>query len=49
MKLIRLTMLIVFVGMLCFYVDAKEAQKKNITPDNGPVVTTWSKIKEMFE
>jgi hypothetical protein len=36
------------IAAFCFSATAKTADKKNITPDK-PVISTWSKIKEMFQ
>jgi len=48
MKKINAIFLIVFALGICSAGFAEAKKEKNIQPDS-PVVTTWSKIKELFE
>jgi hypothetical protein len=47
MKRLNWTLIIVFIFGLTFGGFAETKKEKNIR--NGPIVTTWSKIKELFE
>lgn len=49
MKRLNLIVIIMFAMGVLFTTGFAETKKdKNIRP-NGPIVTTWSKIKELFE